>query len=445
MQNLNALLLPGRALCVSQAGVPCTPLRPYLIGDTVFADNNGNGVQDPGEPGIGGVDMELSDAERGPARHHPSRMPTATTRSRSRPTPTPSAIAASNYTGEGGGARRLPRRPPPRSAQRPIINDNVLTCDFGYRRPGSHRRPGVERLQRQRRPGCRRAGHQRRHRRACSTRTANLVDDRRPRTTTATTPSSTCRRGTYTVRVDDPTCRAALTPTYDLDGVATPHEAAVTVAGGQTRTDVDFGYQGNGSIGDRVWNDANANGVQDPGEAGINGVTVQLLDDAGNLIATTVTAGDGNYTFTTCRRAPTPSRSTPRRCRRVLAQTYDLDGVGTPNAATFILVGGRPDRRRLRLRSGHGLDRRPRLERRQWRRRSGCRRARPQRRDRRSCSTPATTSWPPPRPAATATTPSPTWRPAPTPSGSSPRRCRRAWLRPTTSTASRRRTSPRSP
>ena len=40
MQNLNALLLPSRILCVSQAGDPCRPLRPYLIGDTVFADDN---------------------------------------------------------------------------------------------------------------------------------------------------------------------------------------------------------------------------------------------------------------------------------------------------------------------------------------------------------------------------------------------------------------------
>ncbi|HBL30710.1 MAG TPA: hypothetical protein DD490_28065, partial [Acidobacteria bacterium] len=31
-------------------------------------------------------------------------------------------------------------------------------------------------------------------------------------------------------------------PTYDLDGVATAHTAAVTLTTGQTRTDVDFGY-----------------------------------------------------------------------------------------------------------------------------------------------------------------------------------------------------------
>ncbi len=37
-------------------------------------------------------------------------------------------------------------------------------------------------------------------------------------------------------------------------------------------------------IGNRVWNDANANGIQDPGELGINGVTVGLYDSSGNLV-----------------------------------------------------------------------------------------------------------------------------------------------------------------
>jgi protocatechuate 3,4-dioxygenase beta subunit len=51
------------------------------------------------------------------------------------------------------------------------------------------------------------------------------------------------------------------------------------------------------SIGDRVWNDANANGVQDAGEAGIAGVTVKLLNSAGAVITTTTTDANGNYLF----------------------------------------------------------------------------------------------------------------------------------------------------
>ena len=60
------------------------------------------------------------------------------------------------------------------------------------------------------------------------------------------------------------------------------------------------------SLGDRVWHDANANGIQDAGEEGIAGATVRLVrdqnldgdvDDAGELLATTTTDANGNYAF----------------------------------------------------------------------------------------------------------------------------------------------------
>ena len=51
-------------------------------------------------------------------------------------------------------------------------------------------------------------------------------------------------------------------------------------------------------IGNRVWYDVNRNGVQDPGEEVGDGVTVNLYDTSGNLVATTITNGDGEYLFT---------------------------------------------------------------------------------------------------------------------------------------------------
>ena len=61
---------------------------------------------------------------------------------------------------------------------------------------------------------------------------------------------------------------------------------------------VNFGFITGctGSIGDRVWNDANQNGVQDAGEAGLPGVAVRLLKD-GSPFATTTTDANGHYTF----------------------------------------------------------------------------------------------------------------------------------------------------
>ncbi|MEL7244867.1 MAG: SdrD B-like domain-containing protein [Cyanobacteria bacterium J06573_2] len=64
---------------------------------------------------------------------------------------------------------------------------------------------------------------------------------------------------------------------------------------------------GESSIGDRVWNDANGNGVQDTGENGIGNVTVDLYWDInGNgqidasddpVLATQTTDNNGNYDF----------------------------------------------------------------------------------------------------------------------------------------------------
>ncbi|MCO6455211.1 MAG: isopeptide-forming domain-containing fimbrial protein, partial [Pirellulaceae bacterium] len=60
-----------------------------------------------------------------------------------------------------------------------------------------------------------------------------------------------------------------------------------------------------GSLGDRVWDDLNGNGVQDGGEPGLDGVTVTLIwpgrngifGDGDDVTLSTVTAGGGLYTF----------------------------------------------------------------------------------------------------------------------------------------------------
>lgn len=50
-------------------------------------------------------------------------------------------------------------------------------------------------------------------------------------------------------------------------------------------------------IGDRVWIDADADGIQDSDELPVSGVTVRLYDSSGVLIATTTTNSDGEYVF----------------------------------------------------------------------------------------------------------------------------------------------------
>jgi protocatechuate 3,4-dioxygenase beta subunit len=104
--------------------------------------------------------------------------------------------------------------------------------------------------------------------------------------------------GTYTVRVDASTLPSGVSATYDLDGIGTPSVVTgVTLTSGEARTDVDFGYRGTASIGDRVWNDANANGIQDARETGVSGIVVALYDSTGTLLITTTTDLNGNYLF----------------------------------------------------------------------------------------------------------------------------------------------------
>src|SRR6185295_5438285 len=131
-----------------------------------------------------------------------------------------------------------------------------------------------------------------------------------------------------------------LAQTFDLDGVGTANIASFALAAAENKTDVDFGYRGTASVGDRVWLDSDGDGVQDAGETGINGVTVELLDNGGNVIASQVTAGDGIYTFDHLTAGNYSVRVVTATLPAGLAQTFDLDGTGTANIASFSLAGG---------------------------------------------------------------------------------------------------------
>ncbi len=82
---------------------------------------------------------------------------------------------------------------------------------------------------------------------------------------------------------------------------STGKTAVIAITSGQTNTRTDAGLYQGATLGDFVWNDANGNGVQDPAEAGINNVTVNLLDGAGDPFTparTTTTDATGAYSFT---------------------------------------------------------------------------------------------------------------------------------------------------
>jgi uncharacterized repeat protein (TIGR01451 family) len=111
--------------------------------------------------------------------------------------------------------------------------------------------------------------------------------------------------GNYEVTVDGSTVQAGINdPTFDLDGIGTPFSATLVLAGGATRTDVDFGFQGIGVIGDEIFNDLDNSGTRDPGE-GIPNVTVNatwfgpdgVIGGGDDIVFTTTTDALGVYTF----------------------------------------------------------------------------------------------------------------------------------------------------
>lgn len=73
--------------------------------------------------------------------------------------------------------------------------------------------------------------------------------------------------------------------------------APVTLVSGEHNPTLDAGLFQRASLGDFVWDDLNADGIQDGGEPGFSNVVVNLLSN-GTVIATTTTDVSGAYAFT---------------------------------------------------------------------------------------------------------------------------------------------------
>lgn len=140
----------------------------------------------------------------------------------------------------------------------------------------------------------------------------------------------------------------------------------IVLAPGDVFLNADFGYQPDtaqtGSIGDLVWFDADASGTAEPIDVvdyGIAGVTVALIKDTnGNgvfdagepIVATDTTDADGRYLF-----AGLPLDDGDGDADYIvwvndtnnvlgnLTQTFDADGTGTPNISATALSPGTPN------------------------------------------------------------------------------------------------------
>ncbi len=119
-----------------------------------------------------------------------------------------------------------------------------------------------------------------------------------------------------------------------------------TVQSGDTRCDIGAGYVPAGSIGDFVWLDSNTNGLRDADEPGMPGVMVQAINSEGNMLALANTDSNGNYVldflpqdeyyvrFT----LPEGFVATAANVGVDESRDSDVDGSNGPNTTPLILV-----------------------------------------------------------------------------------------------------------
>ncbi|MGF1674159.1 MAG: SdrD B-like domain-containing protein, partial [Rivularia sp. (in: cyanobacteria)] len=240
------------------------------IGDTVYRDNNSDGTQNQGEPGIPNVQVTLISPGPDNQLGTPDDITVTTTTTDSNGIYSFPDIPIGNY-------RVVVNNPPdglsPTQTPPSIIslqpNQNFDTADFGfssqqvgtigdfvfYDNNGDSTPdlneigiPGITLVLR------------------------NTDGNEVARTTTGENGiyNFTVPPGTYTVSIENPP--PGLNPTLTQPN-------PVTLQAGQNIDTVDFGFQPptQGSIGDTVFADVNANRIQDQGEPGVSGVLVRLI------------------------------------------------------------------------------------------------------------------------------------------------------------------------
>jgi hypothetical protein len=120
-----------------------------------------------------------------------------------------------------------------------------------------------------------------------------------------------------------------------------------------TATPTPFGT-GNAILGDRVWSDTNGNGVQDIGERGVAGVTVELLTGCSGTTAvrTRTTNSNGDYLFSTLPAGQYRIRVVPPAGRTfspqdaILDDDYDSD-VNSSGVSSCVTLGATEENYRL--------------------------------------------------------------------------------------------------
>ncbi|MGG9972479.1 SdrD B-like domain-containing protein, partial [Ferruginibacter sp. SUN002] len=360
--------------------VRVNPISYGTIGDLVWDDQNGNAIQDPGEPGISGVSVTLTRQNGTTVNATTDASGKYTFTNVKHGTYSISFTTPSGYvaTTANVGSDDAKDSDPIGGTVSGIVltsGQNNLTIDAGFK--STNLSLGKFVWDDQNNNGIQDSGEP-----FINGANVNLYNDANgdniPDGVAVSTTTTNVggvysftglTPGNYIVGVVIPAGYAAGTTTAtssnpnndnnsDNNGVTTltgelrSNSIALT-AGGEPTTDGDgsngnltlgFALKGTGSIGDRVWDDFNANGLQDSGEQGLagvnvvltypNAVTVNLTTDANGLYAFNNLA-PGTYTLT----FTTPSGFTAASSNIGSDDTKDSDPIGGVVSGILLTAG----------------------------------------------------------------------------------------------------------
>jgi len=297
-------------------------IRTASIGDFVWEDTNGNGAQDANEPGIGGVTVVLTgtDGQGNPVSETTTTAPDGSySFTDLQPgdykltftTPAGYVSTTVNFTGDDSNDSDAdPTMGGMTAVETLTSGENNDTYDAGYVRTASigdfvWEDTNGNGAQDANEPGI-----------GGVTVTLTGTDGQgNPVTeTTTTAPDGSysftdLQPGDYKLTFTTPSGYVSTTVNFtgddtndsDADPSMGGMTAVETLTSGENNDTYDAGYVRTAALGDYVWEDINADGIQDSGEPGIGGVLVTLTGTTGAGVpvnATTTTAPDGSYSFT---------------------------------------------------------------------------------------------------------------------------------------------------
>lgn len=324
------MLLANQDYTAVDMGIHNTTSTLSSIGDFVWSDVNGNGIQDLGEPGLPGVTVSLYNASGTPVNNPATGQPYVVTTDANGNYKFVD-LAAGTYrvgfsnlptntqlTGTGAGTVSTDSDPDPVTGLTGNIvlgsSTNITTIDAGVMpyAPVGLGSIGDRVFVDANNNGLQDAGEQGV---AGVTVTLYQANGTTVIRTTTTNPSGGylfdgLAAGQYVVGFSGFPSGYTLQTGKDNVGSnrlidsdpnpATGKTAVISLATGEDNTSIDAGIYNStatNSIGDFVWIDQNLDGLQTTGEPGMPGITVSLLDNSGSVISSVVTDANGAYSF----------------------------------------------------------------------------------------------------------------------------------------------------